>query len=37
LKNKIIEGKRNNMNRAKDMGIISQRRGKNEKNVKKTI
>jgi hypothetical protein len=36
LKDKIIEGKRNNMNRAKDMGIISQR-GKNEKNVKKKI
>jgi hypothetical protein len=33
----MIEGKRNNMSRAKDMGVISQKEEKNEKNVWKTI
>jgi hypothetical protein len=29
----MIKGKRSNMNRAKDMGVISQRREKSEKNI----
>jgi hypothetical protein len=29
----MIEGKRNNMSRAKDMGVISQKEERNEKNV----
>jgi hypothetical protein len=37
LKDKMIEGKQNNMNRAKDMGVIRQRKEKKEKNVQKPI
>jgi len=33
----MIEGKRNNMSRAKDMGVINQRREKNEKIIQKII